>query len=39
MEKGPGRVSPAEAAAGLTLNNTDNHTNTSPATNEDKDDS
>lgn len=39
MEKGPGRVSPAEAAAGLA--NTDSHVNTTAVTaaNEDKEDS
>lgn len=41
MEKGPGRVSPAAEAAGLSLNNADNHANTNavPTTSEDKDDS
>lgn len=41
MEKGPGRVSPAAEAAGLSLNNADTHpnANTVPSTNEDKDDS
>lgn len=39
MEKGPGRVSPAAEAAGLSLNNADSNANTVPTTSEDKDDS
>lgn len=41
MEKGPGRVSPAAEAAGLSLINADAHANANnvPSTNEDKDDS
>ncbi|KAJ6644516.1 GATOR complex protein Iml1 [Pseudolycoriella hygida] len=41
MEKGPGRVSPAAEAAGLSLNNPDNHTNahTAQTTTDEKEDS
>lgn len=39
MEKGPGRVSPAAEAAGLSLNADAHPTSTVPTTNEEKDDS
>lgn len=41
MEKGPGRVSPAAEAAGLSLNSNDPHVNPNnvASTNEDKDES